>query len=210
LYNSSFDTLSENGVTFSVGSDDPLLTDATRRKECEDRTVYRDASQLFQASNVPPAPGPNESDLPELSSPDEIFVSSELSVGDISPIKLIYSEGCAPQIDRRADAHSFDFGFEKGSNVSIDWRTDETNRLFSSNQSNPFFVLRSVRKAFENFRYLLPCMHLPPDDSNKITMSDYGSIRQYKPSIVSFTVILSVTLHYVLTKVLVCVGPTFS
>lgn len=44
--------------------------------------------------------------------------------------------------------------------------------------SNPFFVIRSARKAFENCTFRLPCLRR--DEMCAVNVSDYGHIHHYK------------------------------
>ena len=179
LYNSSFDTLSDAGAALALGVDDSMMADNSHRHSST-RTPSRSGNRLFSSAATSHVPGMNDIDIPDLNSQNDNIESSDLSLGDLSPIKLIYADGSAPQIERRAASHVTDTYRNKESD--FDWRSDEFDLFHSStgNRSNPFYVLRSARKAFENIRYLLPCLCLPSGDTNTITMSNFGSIRQYK------------------------------
>ena len=157
----------------------------------DDRTTNRSGNRIFSSSSVSHGQDPNDIDLPELNSPKYNLESSEMSLGDLSPIKLIYSEGSSPKIARRAASHSSDTFHNNASD--FDWRSDDVNLSYISNRSNPFYVLRSASKAFANVRYLLPCLRVPPNEANTITMSNLGSIRQYKGVMVRFQ---TSTKHY--------------
>jgi hypothetical protein len=182
LYDSSFDSLSDPGVALSLGIDDGTMTDASH--QYSNRPANRSGNRILSPSTKPYTTGLNDIDLPELNSPSDNFESSQLSLGDLSPIKLIYSEGSAPTVERQATLHTSDTCRSKESD--FDWTSDEIDLFHSSTRSNPFYVLRSVQKAFNNIRYRLPCLFLPSEDSNHITMSSFGSIRQYKGVTVSF------------------------
>lgn len=180
LYNSSFDSLSDTGAALSLGIEDCTMADPSYRHST--RPANRSGNRIFSPSALPHAPSLNNIDLPDLNSQSDNFESSELSLGDLSPIKLIYSEENAPKIERRATSHSNDTFRTKLSD--FDWRSDEIDLFHSSSRSNPFYVLRSARKAFENIRYRLSCLCLTSGDSNSITISNFGSIRQYKGIVV--------------------------
>lgn len=173
--------MSDTGAAL-FGVDDTMTAITSHRYE--NRTLNRNGSRVFASSAVSHGQGSNDIDLPELKSPNYNFESSDMSLGDLSPIKLIYSEGSPPKIERRAESHSTDTYNTKGSD--FDWRSDEINVSYPSNRSNPFYVLRSANKAFASLRYLLPCLRLPPSETNTITMSNFGSIRQYKSAMVRF------------------------
>jgi hypothetical protein len=185
LYNSSFDTLSDAGAALSIGVDDSLLVDTSNRNSSRTPNIPVGGNRMFASSGLPQVSGPNDIDLPELNSAHDNLASGEISLGDLSPIKLIYSEGSPPIIERQVASYPIDTFRNEGSS-DFDWRNDEINHLYTSSRSNPFYVLRSASKAFSNVRYLLPCLQSPSSDSNTVTMSDHGSIRQYKGVMVSF------------------------
>lgn len=183
LYDSSFDSLSDTGTALSLGIvDDCTMADASHRHSS--RNTNRSGNRILSPSAMPNAPGLNDIDLPDLNSQPDNLESSQLSLGDLSPIKLIYSEGSAPTVERRAMLQTNDACRNKESD--FDWRSDEIDLFHSNTRSNPFYVLRSVRKAFDHIRYRLPCLLVPSGDSNIITMSSCGSIRQYNGVAVSF------------------------
>ncbi len=180
MYNSSFDTLSDAGAALSLGVDDSLIVDTASRNST--RTPNIGGNRMFSSSGLPQVPGPNDIDLPELNSAHDNLASGE---SDLSPIKLIYSEGSPPRMERQVASYPTDTFRNKGSS-DFDWINDEINHLYTSSRSNPFYVLRSASKAFSNVRYILPCLQSPSSDSNTVTMSNFGSIRQYKGVMVSF------------------------
>lgn len=125
--------------------------------------------------------------LPNLKSQRDIE-TTEMSVGDISPIKLVYSSSVSLNETRNEPRHHdhvfpplmFPVGAQNDASViPADWRDDIDNFNINSYRSNPFFVLRSSRKALENVKYLLPCLRLPTEVC-QVNVSGYGSIRQYK------------------------------
>jgi hypothetical protein len=119
--------------------------------------------------------GPFNIALPELKNDHS---TSELSIGDLSPIKVLYSKSRTPRIERRSS--SFLDGLpESGSVLPFDWRSETSHHLYSS-RSNPFFVLRSARNAFGNVKYLLPCLQASFAGAGTIHLSDLGGIRQYR------------------------------
>jgi hypothetical protein len=181
LYGSSFDTLSDTGAALSLSIDDCATTDASNRHS--DRPTDKNGNRLLSPSAMPTSGCLNDIDLPELNSHPDNLQSSELSLGDLSPIKLVYSKGSVPTIERRVMLYTNDAN--QNDEVDFDWRSDEVDLFHNSSQSNPFYVLRSARKAFDSIRYRLPCLVQPSAESNNITMSDFGSIRQYKCVVVS-------------------------
>jgi hypothetical protein len=93
---------------------------------------------------------------------------------------MIYTNDSAPRIERRGSPRTFYAHQEKGLDAAVDWRDNSNDQAHNNHRSNPFYVLRSARKAFENFQYLLPCLQSLNSEATAITMSDFGSIRQYK------------------------------
>lgn len=113
--------------------------------------------------------------------------SSEMSVGNISPIKFVYSSNAARLhptsvaknkiIFPPSCLYSRDKAMEASPTFAKEWRSDYVQHC---HRSNPFFVLRSSREAFENTKYLLPCLR-SMNTSCPVNMSEHhGSIRQYK------------------------------
>lgn len=173
--------MSDTEGAFGSGNDEPFLSNQSRLQENEGRSIKRGDIRAFSASSIPRGSDiPNRSDIeiPDLNSPSNGLGSSDLSLGDLSPIKMIYAEGNAPQVDLHL-SQSIALHDEKGTTGLVGWKID-TNHVASGTRSNPFFVLRSVRKAFQNVQYLLPCLQSQKLESNAITVSDYGSIRRYR------------------------------
>lgn len=179
MMDSSFDTLSDAGGTFGMGSDDFILTPSNH-------------GRILQTSSARGAGIVNISS-PELKLQQDLE-SSELSVGDISPIKLVYTSSTSVHEARnepRQDAfmspsmYAFaptPFQADTQNDTSVipaDWRQDAGYFNPYGRRSNPFFVLRSSRKAFENVKYLLSCLR-SSIEACTVNMSDHGSIRQYK------------------------------
>jgi hypothetical protein len=172
-----------------MGGDDSILSPSKHGRSSSGR--------IFQASSTRGADN-IEISLPDLKSQRDIE-SSELSVGDISPIKLVYTSstsfheaGNVPREDAFMNQTKYAFPpsmlpvdiQRDASVVPTDWREDIDTFNPQGKKSNPFFVLRSSRKAFENVKYLLPCLSSSTGVC-PVNMSDYGSIRQYKEKPVS-------------------------
>ena len=121
--------------------------------------------------------------------------SSEMSVGDMSPIKFVYNHSsAAPQHTPMAAAvHKNRFPppryppYHYPNDHSIpmmpppivpnEWKRSEPQSI---QRSNPFFVLRSSRHAFSNVKYLLPCLRSVSATVCPVNMSGHGSIRLYR------------------------------
>jgi hypothetical protein len=178
FFNSSFDSFSDTGGAFGIGTDEAVLP---QYKQLDGVHLHGGTSRIFPSSSIPrgsEAPSPSDIALPDLKIHTDFRESSELSVGDMSPIKLIYTNDRTPKIERRSSQFLVDDHCEAGSVLPVDWR-NETNHLYSD-RSNPFFVLRSARKAFENVQYLLPCLQSSIGEAGTINVSNLGSILHYR------------------------------
>lgn len=172
LCNSSFDTFSDAGGAFGV--DETMLN-----SEDGGVRLNADSAPFVFSPSVPPREGdadggPFDIALPELKNDH----SSELSIGDLSPIKVSYSKGRTPRIERRS-SNAPDGLPETSSVFPYDWRSETSHHLYST-RSNPFFVLRSARNAFGNVKYLFPCLQASFVGSGAIHLSELGGIRQYR------------------------------
>lgn len=122
------------------------------------------------ASSYPP-PGKNlDLALPELKrSPTSNTDSYSLS--DISPIKVVYNKNihAGPSVAYEDHPHRLEDTYrrERSQPPPLEvtthqvWRTSDDVCFRGSDSrsiSNPFYVLRSVRKAFEGCKYLLSCV----------------------------------------------------
>ena len=135
---------------------------------------------MFSPSSVPTREGAVENAPCDIALPDlKTDHSSELSIGDLSPIKVAYTKGRTPRIERRSSPYGFDGLPDSGSVLPFDWRSDSSLHLYNT-RSNPFFVLRSARKAFANVKFLLPCLQVSFSGTGAIHLSDVGGIRHYR------------------------------
>lgn len=168
LCNSSFDTFSDAGGGF-VGDETMLNSEDGRGT-----TPLRFSPSSAPTRECDADGGPCDIALPELKTDH----SSELSIGDLSPIKVVYSKGRNPKFERRPS--SVLDGLPDGSSVlPFDWRSETSHHLYNT-RSNPFFVLRSARNAFGNVKYLLPCLQASFAGAGSIHLSELGGIRQYR------------------------------
>jgi len=167
-----------------LGNEDAILTPSFHGRK----------DRLFSTSTRSKSSGA-DLNMPELKPQHEIN-SLDLSFGDISPIKMVYSNTCssfqvgannvkppAPLMTQAKNAFPAAIFPETQCEAPIvpaDWQQEDT--VFVAHRSNPFFVIRSMRKVFENLKYLLPCLR---SMDCQINMSDYGSVRQYKGKNVS-------------------------
>ncbi len=53
---------------------------------------------------------------------------------------------------------------------------------YSTTASNPFYVLRSIAKAFDHCSYKLPCLH--DGDICPVNLSHYGTVHRYQEAVV--------------------------
>jgi hypothetical protein len=109
--------------------------------------------------------------------------SDAYSIGDLSPIKLVYhtngtiSEACHPE-SRCLDDRST----EVAADLLHAQSTDSEGKLSglyadSGSVSNPFYVLRSVGGAFQGCKYLLPCVC--EKDICPVNITTVGHIHHY-------------------------------
>ena len=108
--------------------------------------------------------------------------SVDISVGDISPIKLVYmnsnSASCGHHQSQRDFSHSsYACGQRDASVIPSDWQQGQMNAV--THRSNPFFVIRSSHRVFGKLKYLLPCVRTITQC--QVNMNEYGSIRHYQP-----------------------------
>lgn len=109
----------------------------------------------------------------DITIPDLKQGHEDFSIGDISPIKLEYTYS-----DR--NGHYDHEGWKSSSNhldVAV---------------SNPFFVIRSARKAFDACKYLLPCLR--GEHLCQVNMASHGHIQHYQRPEVSLLRCLSCVL----------------
>jgi hypothetical protein len=168
LMNSSFDTLSDAGRAFD--GDDAILSPVARGTS----HVRLHRTESLPASAVHLAPRDLE--------------ASDGSIGDISPIKVVYMDHPDP---RSASLMQEAFGDpmttrfvrqaqHPTSVIPVDWMQDDTDHYnLRASRSNPIYVLRSSRKAFDKVKYLLPCLSSTTGQCS-VHLSDRGNIRQYK------------------------------
>lgn len=102
---------------------------------------------------------------------------------EFSPIKLVYNSHTTthgdPSIQLKHDSQTMHSKRVPNYPIVPSGRYTETIKNYR--QSNPFYVLRSNRKAFENMKYLLPCLYSM--DTCSVNMSDIGTIRHYKEKV---------------------------
>lgn len=102
------------------------------------------------------------SSFDSLGEPGNLLLASSVDVFDRHPMMSPKNE-----LNKVPSAMSSDL-----SPIKVDY-------IASPATSNPFFVLRSVDKAFEGFKYFLPC--LLGEDVCRVNVSQHGKIRQYQP-----------------------------
>jgi hypothetical protein len=166
LFTSSFDTLSEPGnylretaphdrYTFAAT---PLSPTTGRSNRKQDGNTNRGIGNLPD----------HKHDTEE----------SDYYLGDISPIKLVYGGATAASEGRRIEmeamAHPSPTAREGGQ--GSEW--GPIDQYVQGSASNPFYVIRSSVKAFENCRYLLSCLR--GADICPVHISEFGHIRHYK------------------------------
>jgi hypothetical protein len=172
--NSSFDTLSDPGRAFE--GDDAIFSPVARGTS----HVRLHQTESLPASAVHLAPRNLE--------------ASDASLGDISPIKVVYMD----HPDTRSESQLQEaFGDptttryvrqaqHPTSVIPVDWmQDDEDHYNLRASRSNPIYVLRSSRKAFDKVKYLLPCLSSTIGQCS-VHLSDRGNIRQYKDKHVSW------------------------
>ena len=123
------------------------------------------ASSTPVRGHSPHGRGSIEIDFPDL----EQDAHSDYSLGDLSPIKLVYAGGNPRSSPPPAHPGSYNGQSRPGEFIS--GGTD-------SMVSNPFYVIRSARKMFESCKYLLPCLR--GMDVCSVHISEFGHIRGYK------------------------------
>jgi hypothetical protein len=104
---------------------------------------------------------------------------SDYYLGDMSPIKLVYAGGAAAtsegrRMETEAMAHPSPTAREGGQ--GSEW--GPIDQYVQGSASNPFYVIRSSVRAFENCRYLLSCLR--GADICPVHISEFGHIRHYK------------------------------
>jgi hypothetical protein len=175
LMNGSFDTLSDAGCRAFEG-DDAILSPVARGTSHV--RLHRTESLPTSAVHLAPR------DLEAL----------DASLGDISPIKVVYMD----QPDARSQAQLQEaFGDARAARfvrqaqhptsvIPVDWMQDDADHYnLRASRSNPIYVLRSSRKAFDKVKYLLPCLSSTMGQCS-VHLSDRGNIRQYKDKQVSW------------------------
>ena len=165
LFANSFDMLSEaDQYSFS---DHAISPPATRG---------RSSHSVFTSS------GHLDLSLPEFKHPPA--AADSYSLGDISPIKLHYNNsGSLDDGHRLGDSFFEEHGLDSAmppchTTPDVVYFPDST----AGPVSNPFYVLRSVKKAFEGCKYLLPC--LDGQDLCPVNITTHGPIHHYRASTV--------------------------
>lgn len=110
--------------------------------------------------------------LPDLKHPD----TDSYSLGDISPIKLIYNNGTTPGNTRRFEDSFMDHHHMIGEGPFKSHGHHHVSDVLSI--SNPFYVIRSARRAFDGCKFLLPCLR--GDDVCAVNVSHHGHINHYR------------------------------
>lgn len=96
---------------------------------------------------------------------------SEYSFGDLSPIKMDYTGGsCQIAVSQVPSLTGNRLSLESVDGLS-------RNEFDGEAISNPYYVLRTVRKAFDVCRYCLPCLR--GSESRTIHISERAHIRQH-------------------------------
>ena len=151
LFNQSFDTISEiGGTSFGLETDDVFQSPAKQARH----------SQIANAKNEHAI--------------EEASTSSEISIGDISPIKLVYDARPLP-IPPAMHKNRFSNTMDVLPAMPNEWKKEVARQ---THRSNPFFVLRSNRSIFANMKYLLSCIR--SSSTCPINVSRKGSIRLYR------------------------------
>ena len=113
---------------------------------------------------------------------------TDYSLGDISPIKVSYSEmhhhPQPPPPPPHQTAYAPPMTTTQDTAVhpnEMNWPCDSNGNV-QSPVSNPFYVIRFAAQAFSQAQitYTLPCLH--GVEQCPVHMNSYGQIRQYKPS----------------------------
>jgi len=172
LFNQSFNHSFDTAMSESFGMEDALLSPQQQQNQSHTTTLHHHHVTGISFSGMKMG--------------EDVNSSSETSVGNISPIKLVYSSNAArlhpssaAMNKKRFPPSSYPRDSAMGAPpiIAHGWKSDDVQHC---HRSNPFFVLRSSRKAFENTKYLLPCLR-PMNTSCPVNMSEHhGSIRQYK------------------------------
>jgi hypothetical protein len=89
--------------------------------------------------------------------PSPTDTTDNVSLSDISPIKLVYHSNGVLSEARRAD----DGSLERHAYNSPAATRANTFLAGPAAVSNPFYVLRCVQQAFQRCKYLLPCLREP-------------------------------------------------
>ncbi|KAL7570343.1 hypothetical protein ACA910_017186 [Epithemia clementina (nom. ined.)] len=143
----------------------------------------------------PPFRKPTARSRPDIAIPDlkHGHEESDCSLGDISPIKVSYSNDVHQhqheQHQQQRDHHDHPYPHQSPETFTedVNWPCD-SNGNAQSPVSNPFYVIRFAAKAFTQAQitYKLPCLH--GADQCPVNMNTYGQIRQYKPPAPAFDV----------------------
>jgi hypothetical protein len=108
--------------------------------------------------------------------PSPTDTTDNVSLSDISPIKLVYHSNGVLSEARRADDGSLPI--ERHSyNLAASARAN-TFLAGPAAVSNPFYVLRCVQQAFQRCKYLLPCLREP--DICPVNVSKTGPFHHYR------------------------------
>jgi hypothetical protein len=167
LFSSSFDTLSESGNYLREAAPHERYTfAATPLSPVTGRSNRKQDSNANRGIDIA---------LPDLKHDAE---ESDYSLGDMSPIKLVYGGPTAASKGRRIEmevmAHPSPTAREGGQ--GSEW--GPIDQYVQGSASNPFYVIRSSVRAFENCRYLLSCLR--GADICPVHISEFGHIRHYK------------------------------
>ena len=165
LFSSSFDTLSESGNYLREAAPQYSFA-ATPLSPATGRSNRKQDSNANRAIDIA---------LPDLRHDAE---ESDYSLGDMSPIKLVYAGPPAASKGRRIETevmvHPSHTAREGGQ--GSEWGL--IDQYVQGSASNPFYVIRSSVKALENCRYLLSCLR--GADICPVHISEFGHIRHYK------------------------------
>lgn len=101
-------------------------------------------------------------------------------MGDISPIKLSWANNNGPPVEPRRSIDDLLSGYHS-LEATASWKFQHR---FEYGTSNPFFVIRSSKKAFAGCKYQLPC--LSGDDVCQVNVSEHGQIHHYRGPEVSW------------------------
>jgi hypothetical protein len=167
LFSSSFDTLSEpgnylretaphEGYTFAATPLSPVTGRSNRNQD----------SNTNRGIDIT---------LPDLKHDAE---ESDYSLGDMSPIKLIYGGPTAASQGRRLETEVMVHPLPTASEGGQGSQWGPIDQYVQGSASNPFYVIRSSVRAFDNCRYLLSCLR--GADICPVHISEFGHIRHYK------------------------------